>query len=152
MREIKFRAWDNDNDRWVESFSIRNDGAFEEMIDQDNIKYYNGCEIGSMILGGNIELMQYTGLKDKNGKEIYEGDIFGRYKDKYNKNSEGESLDVVAYVGWDSEYGCYDIYEKFLNDKFNEYEEDKSDKFDNCNWSSYKVIGNLFENPELINK
>ena len=53
-REIKFRIWDKINRMWLRRFNV------------------NLFDIGDL---PNVELMQYTGLKDKNGKEIYEGDV-----------------------------------------------------------------------------
>ena len=55
MREIKFRAWDSHNKRWVYNLLYRIDGLGE--------------------LAESYRLMQYTGLNDKNGVAIYEGDI-----------------------------------------------------------------------------
>ena len=66
MREIKFRAWDKSDNVWLEEdqFVIYPQGIFDAWLGQDE-----PLEMDEVIL------MQYTGLKDKNGKEIYEGDI-----------------------------------------------------------------------------
>lgn len=90
-----------------------------------------------------IKLMQYTGLKDKNGKEIYEGDIF-RPGPSYNERSfrvnwEDEDARFLGIgCGKDSErvpgekYVCYvGVYNKLKN-------------------NTVEVIGNIYENPELL--
>ena len=68
MREIKFRAWDKINKRWIKQFNI-------------DLLSINVSELP------NIKLMQYTGFKDINKKEIYEGDII----------SFGDNKGVVFY-------------------------------------------------------
>ena len=75
--------------------------------------------------------MQYTGLKDKNGKEIYEGDIV-----KIKSNP----LDMIGYIIYDE----YDLAFELRDDE-NESQE--------CLWyqeQELEVIGNIYDNPELL--
>ena len=66
MREIKFRAWDKNNKQWIYATLI---AKGEGCVEFRRIRYPKNIEIDKWL--------QYTGLKGKNGKEIYEGDIVG---------------------------------------------------------------------------
>ena len=122
MREIKFRAWD---------------GELKEMIRPEEVLScsfigLNGewLGLGDLLKGeGGFELMQYTGLKDKNGVEVYEGDIISAYFDAIN----GKFLTTytVEYDEFHSLYpfANFDCYESPMN---------------------FTVIGNRYENPELL--
>lgn len=113
-REIKFRAWSGDNNRMSPPeniFNLRGNTSF----------HFNGTE------GSNAVLMQFTGLKDKNGVEIYEGDIC-------------ESIGQRFVVG-------------FKNGSFSaEYSDKSEDCFylGNADENRFEVIGNFYQNPELI--
>lgn len=106
MREIKFRAWDKE---------------FSNIVQVVN---FSGFPSDS-----RYEYMQYTGLKDKNGKEIYDGDL----------------IQLTSVTGADR--GIYTVaLEEYLGDEYMEY--------GYC-WYNYlpsgvEVIGNIYENPELL--
>jgi uncharacterized phage protein (TIGR01671 family) len=130
-REIKFRCFFYDGlDYKTGSMISFNEAMSENYVDWDDaeLKPIDACTI----------LMQYTGLKDKNGKEIYEGDILltQEAKDNYPlKHTIVFNVDQSAFrmrwVGSDSD-SFYDqlIYQT----RFNVFE----------------VIGNIYENPELL--
>lgn len=109
MREIKFRAWDKNEKRWLSFLEVNLAGFRNE------ISFYQDT---------SFELMQYTGLKDKNGKEIYEGDIM-------------RVLDEVGQVYYDDNNVCFCI--------------DVERDYNPC-IGRYEVIGNIYENPELLTK
>jgi len=107
MREIKFRAWDKEYccmrglGGLQDLFEIRSDGETKD----------------------NYILMQFTGLLDKNGKEIFEGDIVkARYFDYLN----GETFKNEKITELDPESPCRGY------------------------WKDCEIIGNIYQNPELI--
>jgi uncharacterized phage protein (TIGR01671 family) len=111
MREIKFRAWDEPSQSFVEDAMPHKARYYEQ------------------------PLMQYTGLKDKNGKEIYEGDILFYPEDEENIV---EMQDIKRPVIWERGAFRIDVYEhwrKVLDDETAEEGE---------------IIGNIYENPELL--
>lgn len=69
MRELKFRAWEKDSKRWVS----RNIG-----IDCDGMRYWIFGLNASPVDRGDYDIEQFTGLLDKNGREIYESDLLRR--------------------------------------------------------------------------
>ena len=125
----KFRAW------------LKND---KEMIDVDEIHWFHeGIDfIGDGITfsrgADEIELMQSTGLKDKNGVEIFEGDIL----------TDGHTLGVLRNH---QTLGFYMVDEKgeesFLSDTVNTEGFEEAKEFMK---NSIEIIGNIYENPELL--
>jgi uncharacterized phage protein (TIGR01671 family) len=153
-REIKFRAWIPNTGWLAEGFSIAMDGT--EWYD-DNGHSWPVCD---------LEIMQFTGLKDKNGKEIYEGDIVHI---EYFKMAVGENLGVyeteaelTGVVEFD---GLSLILQNIVGEKWQEYTghdagEGKckfmylGDVYEGSLDASYQmeIIGNIYENAELLNK
>lgn len=83
----------------------------------------------------NIILMQSTGLRDKNGKEIFEGDILSVETDEEN---------VKVEVSWDSKHALFVFESKKYNEK-----EPLAELFEDNSYP-FKIVGNIWENPELL--
>lgn len=115
MREIKFRVWYKDK-MWlpegIQSYSDFMVSALGGVFFMNEPGYYNGKDHSAV-------LMQYTGLKDKNGREIYEGDVVveeietGKYK--------------PFVVKWHNDYACFDMSSS----------------------PCWTILGNIYENPGI---
>lgn len=119
-REIKFRVWSEEDKEY------RKDCRLLSLFD-----CVTGCP--ATIYndeGDRFDIEQYTGLKDKNGKDIYEGDIV-------KIEAYGRVFQVV-YRKWD----CSFVYE-------NDEDEEIYSMFDGFP-DKYEIIGNIHENPELL--
>lgn len=86
----------------------------------------------------NYNIMQYTGLKDKNGKEIYEGDIL-RWQDWEQEGTEKADVYIVSYKAPSFIWDCYRENQKLETN--GEVLRDTKE---------FEIIGNIFENPELL--
>ena len=118
MREIKFIAWDKIN---KEMFNVESINFQERRVYKDVVSYRNF---------NDIKLMQYTGLKDKNNKEIYEGDIlFESFGEKYYKVVFENGSFKAEFEGDFEEYS-FNLIDVVLQ---------------GC-----EVVGNIYESPELL--
>ena len=110
-RTIKFREWDGFSMNYEPNISMVSTACINERF-EDN------------------DFMQFTGLIDKNGKEIYEGDIVRGY---------GTFMSVIVfengYFSWDNPPICIDL-------------DDPYEVYDTKDWA--EVMGNIYENPDLL--
>ena len=121
MRKIKFRAWHKEEKIMGEVLGI--DILHKEIFfSNEDADCYGHTDFK------DIELMQYTGLKDKNGKEIYEGDIVIHYSKMHKIIFNAEEARFVL-----------------RDDEF-----ELEIPFTNNNNKRMEIVGNIYENPELI--
>lgn len=135
QRDIKFRAWNRIESRmetvnfikWNKAQYAQISTRFYDKQKGKNIDDWHvyGHEDG----GDNVILMQYTGLKDKNGKEIYEGDIVVGY---FNCKK------IIGWIFYGSDATFFIQREGLYGIGLNNVED----------WA--EIIGNIYENPELL--
>ena len=163
-REIKFRAWD------VKKMKMSKPFTFDDVVSDESygmaitpfIDIIDGIKVDRVHDERFYCLMQYTGLKDKNGKEIYEGDIVNFHYFFLGGGEEGvwesehQATGVITwglygwavssirgehwqgYTGYDAGEGESNILELMMMNESSIHEE------------SFEVIGNIHENPELL--
>lgn len=135
MREIKFRAWESLTSTLWQPHEIEvkfiNDSHHVTVPRGDGYATYHQFENSP----NPLILMQYTGLKDKNEAEIYEGDIL--------RNVDNPFVDKLPFkVEWNEYYGAW--FWRSLEGEFG------TDHFYQSIASDCEVIGNIYENPEPL--
>ena len=138
MREILFRGKRLDNGEWIQGDLFQRLGHYPEIIihhpnEEGKVAYSSICVAPSTV-------GQYTGLKDKNGTKIFEGDVicsydtFGDEIKHYVHYIDSECSFCVALLGYNViDYNAGNIYQRWI-DEFKK-----------------EVVGNIHDNPELMN-
>lgn len=152
MRELKFKIWDRQANRWAENDCSLHCCSnwqidpftgkltdFVSALDSDEVTRYNAdpapdyyWKDGQIVNEPRYVLVQFTGIKDKNGKEIYEGDIL-IFRPAYDESLGGQFGNAIFSVSF-----------KDASFRFGDELADQ----EGANY--YEVIGNIFENPELL--
>lgn len=140
-RQLKFRAWDSTDSRWIEDFQISPAG---EILLYTQIGYDEmGYEAFSPTDEG-ITIQQYTGLKDRNGVEIYEGDILGEWREEQQEVSTVEPCAVV----WSPMSGGFWLVFEDPQQTGPMVRDGDAYEFTTGKWAV--VIGNIHETPDLL--
>lgn len=153
-RKIKFRAWNTEMKhmvfpslefgREIWPYTYKRIIKSETNENGDKVEFVlEMVSIDHILQSTEFEVMQFTGLLDKNGKEIYEGDIL---KSKF--------VNCNFAIEWNNDVACYDWYVLAENKKkgaslaksIEEAPEKAKKKFTKI----VEVVGNIYQNPELI--
>lgn len=138
MREIKFRAWNEESKSMTHSFTL------------SSLAEFKGCHI----VQTDSPIMQYTGRKDKTGKEIYEGDIMhiGSWK-LVGKNPHAEVKYLQGFkviVNYDLEEEPHTLVDCYVIQGGNATTVPLAEALQFFN--EITIVGNIYENPELLKK
>lgn len=138
MRDIKFRAWDKEFEKMTyfddEEYDYRPPLAFRlDQVFKKDINYNDYEDFEYKDITDKLEIMQFTGLHDKNGKEIYEGDII-----QYEDITKG-------LVRYSEKYAQYVLVNTgSVKDEF--------EPLGDYNMEVFEIIGNEYDNPDLLEK
>ena len=137
MREILFRGKRIDNGEWVEGYYVKALDMYDKEIHAifDTMTTFYACgETSGFELVDPETICQYTGLTDKSGKKIWEGDILeGHLDDKFPEDVTREKV-IWHESGWKTEEpGC-----------------DNKEYLDEFDTENMEVVGNAFDNPEWL--
>ena len=149
MRDIKFRAWDKQYKYMTHKVIVGNTCDHDERytahaLIRDTSKLDYKCDENVWMNfdeHSEIVLMQYTGLTDKQGVEIYEGDILKKRQGNYKVGEVTFEFGMFCFksIGFGIKSGS-DAFTHIHSLHYEEYGE----------FNNYEVIGNKYENPELL--
>ena len=124
MKKFKMKAWLMKEKKMVSIIGIDFNYESIRYTEDDNLfnENYKTAEFK------NIELLQFTGLKDNGGQELYEADVI-----KFNDGID----DIYGLISYDDEDGTYRVSYENITEHLSEREGD------------FEIVGNIFENPDL---
>lgn len=164
MRAIKFRAWDAKAKKMFPVHKLEWNKISNELThlsgvdihdkdsDYEGDVYYGGYPAKKTGKPGEPQvqrytLMQYTGMKDKNGTEIYEGDILTA--ENYPFQDDGQ-YNYHGVIEWIDEYGSYYMTKRLANKNKRGISDGISESIEE-GLEEFEVIGNIYGNPDLLN-
>lgn len=144
-REIKFRGRDIHKNEWVYGYAVYTEHVGIGWHIFQNMQFSNSRQVEFV--------NQYIGLKDKNGIDIYEGDIIRMHQFLFDGNEiENELTGVITFTN--SEFSIAQIYSTYWQENTGHGPGEDSGtplcNFYGLHEESFEVIGNIYENPELL--
>lgn len=141
MREIRFRGWDDKRKVMITPYCELRDGNF-----------WGEDTTNTGICIAHEHVMQWTGLKDKHGVDVYEGDVFRIEEDE-------EDLMIYVVIVWVQEWCMFatlrveDEYQAYLQGGVSELDEPMfwTYTLEDTNSRKHFLCGNIYSNPELLN-
>ena len=124
MKELKIKAWLKKEKKMVAIIGIDFNYEYIRYTEDDNLfnSDYKTAEFK------DIELLQFSGVKDKAGQELYEADVI-----KFNDGID----DIYGLISYDDEDGAYRVSYENITEHLSDREGD------------FEIVGNIFENPQL---
>lgn len=146
-RKIKLKCWDRRNKKWVNNF----------LVSENGFVYPVGKRIEPLNRISCVDIVEYTGLSDKNGKEIYEGDILRNEWTNVNGKDIGNNWLVLfgEYIDADVDYGSsghIGFYAHAIRPEADDLFLDRPlhNLPTNEGNDNFEVIGNIHEHPHLF--
>lgn len=143
MREILFRGKSIEHGGWEEGDLVTSFGKtyIANTVGNDRDDW---CEVVPESVG------QFTGLSDKNGKKIFEGDVVVKDEYPYFDNEEQNYVATVEWIysAWETVLHCVNPHKRGISNGINE----RMDEGENGERTEWEIIGNIHDNPDLIGK
>ena len=124
MKELKIKAWLKKEKKMVSIIGIDFNYEYIRYTEDDNL-FNSDYKVAEF---KDIELLQFTGLKDNGGQELYEADVI-----KFNDGVD----DIYGLISYDDEDGTYRVSYENITEHLSEREGD------------FEIVGNIFKNPDL---
>ncbi|WP_336017602.1 YopX family protein [Fusobacterium polymorphum] len=124
MKELKIKAWLKKEKKMVSIIGIDFNYEYIRYTEDDNL-FNSDYKVAEF---KDIELLQFTGLKDNGGQELYEADVI-----KFNDGVD----DIYGLISYDDEDGTYRVSYENITEHLSDREGD------------FEIVGNIFENPDL---
>ncbi|WP_339002762.1 YopX family protein [Fusobacterium polymorphum] len=124
MKELKIKAWLKKEKKMVSIIGIDFNYEYIRYTEDDNL-FNSDYKVAEF---KDIELLQFTGLKDNGGQELYEADVI-----KFNDGID----DIYGLISYDDEDGTYRVSYENITEHLSDREGD------------FEIVGNIFENPDL---
>lgn len=139
MKELKFRAWDTKyNVLLCDGFNVIGEVTLFNGVEitlGEQSKLHNDTTPLLERLLNDVIIEQFTGLKDRNGVEIFEGDIVNIYNWGYKNNG----LLGTSEIEFDLDNGCWQTKQTIVEDQYDFYRK-----------AIFEVIGNIHQTPDLL--